>query len=139
MAIEVAKIILFDKNDQLLIYLRDDKPTIPYPNNWDLLGGLVNNGETPEIAIIREVDEEIGVKLNQPQPFRRYTSREGFEFYTFWGKISQIADELTLTEGRYLTSIDLKACDDLQFVPVLKQAIAEFIEAHLSDLGMVLK
>ena len=47
MAIDVAKIILFDKNDQLLIYLRDDKPTIPYPNNWDLLGGLVNKGETP--------------------------------------------------------------------------------------------
>ena len=30
--IEVAKVILFDRNQQVLIYLRDNKPNISYPN-----------------------------------------------------------------------------------------------------------
>jgi 8-oxo-dGTP diphosphatase len=34
----------------LIIYLRDDKPDIPFPNHWDLIGGHVEEGETPEQA-----------------------------------------------------------------------------------------
>ena len=31
----VAQALLFDRNQKLLIYLRDDKPDIPFPNHWD--------------------------------------------------------------------------------------------------------
>ena len=42
--IEIAQALLFDRDGKLLIYLRDDKPTIPFPNHWDLFGGHVEVG-----------------------------------------------------------------------------------------------
>ncbi|MGZ8454255.1 MAG: NUDIX domain-containing protein, partial [Candidatus Binatia bacterium] len=58
--IEIAQVLLFDRDGKLLIYLRDDNPTIPFPNHWDLFGGHVEVGETPERALCRELQEEIG-------------------------------------------------------------------------------
>lgn len=41
-----AKIALL-KDDQILSILRDDIPTIPFPNTWDLPGGGREGEETP--------------------------------------------------------------------------------------------
>jgi 8-oxo-dGTP diphosphatase len=38
---QIAQILLFDRNGKLLIYLRDDKADIPFPNRWDFFGGHV--------------------------------------------------------------------------------------------------
>ena len=59
--IRVAKAILLDRDGRVLIYLRDDKPTIPFPNQWDLIGGMVEAGESALVGLLREVAEEIGV------------------------------------------------------------------------------
>lgn len=40
--------------------LRDNIPTILYPGYWAFFGGHLEPGETPEIALKRELEEEIG-------------------------------------------------------------------------------
>jgi 8-oxo-dGTP diphosphatase len=62
---QIAMVLLFDRRGRLLVYLRDDKPDIPFPNHWDFFGSHVEEGETPEAALVREVKEEIGVDLKQ--------------------------------------------------------------------------
>ena len=57
-----AKIALIC-DDTLVAYLRDDKPTIPYPNSWDLPGGGRENGESPVDCALRETEEEFGIRL----------------------------------------------------------------------------
>ena len=47
-----------------------------YPDCWDIIGGHVESGETIEQALLREVEEEIGVT---PVDFTRLTSLQAEE------------------------------------------------------------
>ncbi len=57
---------IFIKNDALnkyLFVLRDNKPNIPNPNMWGLLGGGIEPGENPVDTIKRELAEEINIDV----------------------------------------------------------------------------
>ena len=50
--------------DQIVVLLRDDIPTIAWPGHWDLPGGERDPGETPEETVLRELWEELGLRLS---------------------------------------------------------------------------
>ena len=132
---KIAMVLLFDRQCRLLVYLRDDKPEIPFPNHWDFFGGHIEEGETPEEALVREVKEEIAVELKQWVFFRRYVCTEGDAYpnikYLYWAKIDKIAEELTLYEGQRLSSIAPEQRRDLKFANILGQVLEDFIAAGL--------
>lgn len=47
----------------LLVLLRDDNPTIPWPGHWDLPGGGREGDESPLGCALRELFEETGLRL----------------------------------------------------------------------------
>lgn len=51
------------KTGKFLFILRDNIPTIPYPNCWSIVGGGIEEGETPLEALKREIKEEIDAKV----------------------------------------------------------------------------
>lgn len=124
----VSKILLLDQNNKLIIYLRDDKSTIPYPNHWDLLGGMVEEGESPTDAIIREVEEEVGLTLNAPANFGKYVSDVGDIFHIFYAHVDINPDTLVLLEGQRLISIDLAMRHQHKFAAMLGQVIDDFVK-----------
>ncbi|MBA4850015.1 NUDIX domain-containing protein [Emticicia sp. BO119] len=130
----VATGLLFDKNNRLLIYLRDDKPTISFPNHWDLFGGIIEEGESPEYALVREVKEEIGIDLISYYKFREYYSdsedRPNWK-YVFFAKIDYLPEELILNEGQRLTSINLKERFNYKFANILGRIIDDFANSEL--------
>lgn len=48
-------------NGKILLLQRN--PVLRYESNWDLPGGLIENGETESEALIREVIEEINASI----------------------------------------------------------------------------
>lgn len=50
---------------RILTILRDDKPTIPWPNLWELPGGGREGDESPFECVAREVYEELSIQLSK--------------------------------------------------------------------------
>ena len=50
---------------RILTILRDDKPTIPWPNLWELPGGGREGNESPFDCVAREVYEELSIQLSK--------------------------------------------------------------------------
>lgn len=133
--IQIAQALLFDRDGKLLIYLRDDKPTLPFPNHWDLFGGHVEAGETPEQALCRELQEEIGVTLESWRLFRRYECLTGDVYpnhkFIYYAAIDRLAADLTLYEGQRLAGIAAAERFDYRFANILGAIVEDFIAAGL--------
>ncbi|PWK88405.1 8-oxo-dGTP diphosphatase [Lentzea atacamensis] len=98
---EGTNIVMINSAGQVLLYLRDDKPTIKFPNTWCLPGGYVEQGEQPHECIRREIEEEMGVVLEEVRPLVSATRSYGVE-HTFWTEIDLDLDHVVLTEGQRL-------------------------------------
>lgn len=96
-----SSIIFINNKRQVLLFLRDDKADIPYPNTWDIPGGHVEDNETPEQCIVREMREEMGIELNNFQLFSKVEFVDRIE-YTFWKCEDLDINKITLTEGQCL-------------------------------------
>jgi len=96
-----TSIIFVNDKRQVLLFLRDDKPDIPYPNMWDVPGGHVEDKETPEQCIVREMKEEMGLNLEEFQllSVMEFTDRTE---YTFWKKANLDIRKINLQEGQKL-------------------------------------
>jgi 8-oxo-dGTP diphosphatase len=100
---EGTNIVMVSSTEEVLLYLRDDKPTIKFPNMWCLPGGYLEPGERPHDCIRREIEEEMGVVL-APDAVHPLCSRRrsyGIE-HTFWTEVDLDLDEVVLTEGQRL-------------------------------------
>ncbi len=132
---QIAQVFLFDRRNRLIIYLRDDKPDIPFPNHWDLIGGHLEEGETPEQALVREVKEEIGIDLKYFQSFRHYDCAAGDVYpnlkHLYWARLDIDAESLVLYEGQRLISIAAEERFGFKFANVLGALLEDFIAANL--------
>ncbi len=54
-----------------------------YPDCWDLVGGHIEPGESPEQAVIRECGEELGIRIFDPQPIQMAFTDPGIEMHAF--------------------------------------------------------
>ena len=96
-----CSIIFVNDKKQVLLFLRDNKPEIPFPNMWDVPGGHVEEHENPDQCIVREMKEEIGMELDGFQVFSIEEFDDRVE-YSFWKKENIDINKTILTEGQYL-------------------------------------
>jgi 8-oxo-dGTP pyrophosphatase MutT (NUDIX family) len=81
----VAAIILIGSD--YLLQQRDNKHGIFFPAHWGCFGGAMENGETHEEALVRELHEELAIALHPP--ILRYFTR--FEFDLSFADLAPIS------------------------------------------------
>ena len=96
-----CSILFVNEQKQILLFLRDDLPTIPYPNTWDVPGGHVEEAETPAQCIVREMKEEMGLDLDGFELFSVKEFSDRIE-HTFWKSAGLDIGEISLQEGQSL-------------------------------------
>jgi len=124
-----SSIIFLNSNNEILFVLRDNNKNILYPNMWNLLGGSIENNETPEKAIIREVKEELSLNLENPKLYK-ITEFPNKTEYTYWQRINITEEELnkSLTEGQRVRWFSKKELEKTKIAFNLNPLVEKFFE-----------
>ena len=122
----------------ILTILRDDNPTIPWPNLWELPGGGREGDESPFECVAREVYEELGIHLTEDcllwskvYPSMLY---EGRQSVFMVGQLSQKQfDSITFgDEGQAYKLMNIEEfLTSSQVVPQLQGRLRDYLEESL--------
>jgi 8-oxo-dGTP diphosphatase len=112
-------IITYDK--KILMLLRDNKPEIPDPGCWQLIGGDSEKNETPEITLIREVKEETNIQIrkNQASEIGKIIVPGKLEYFLFWVRLSK-NDLGNIELGNEGQSLEFLSIDNLEKIKMGK-------------------
>ncbi|MBF2079081.1 MAG: NUDIX domain-containing protein [Synechococcales cyanobacterium T60_A2020_003] len=137
--IQVAIAILHQDN-QFLMQLRDNIPTILYPGVWAFFGGHLDPGERPGEGVIRELTEEIGYRPPTMGLFRVYKDAQIIR-HVFHGPLTVPIYALELNEGWDLGLLSVadihrgdryseRAGDIRPLGAIHRQILLDFLDQH---------
>jgi 8-oxo-dGTP diphosphatase len=111
--------VLQDEHGRYLVIKRA-LTLVRAPGWWCFVGGEVERGESLEVAIVREVLEEVGLDVAAIEKIHESVSPNG-EYLLHWLRVNQVAgggslrpNPAEVAEARWLT-----AADALKLEPIL--------------------
>lgn len=111
---------------KLLVYRRDNKPDLIFPDMWDFPGGGREGREAPEECVLRELQEEFSIKIPASRlVYKMHLTNHlctGMSyFFVASGRQTEIEQIVFGDEGQYWQLMDvddfLKSADA---IPMLK-------------------
>lgn len=126
----ISSAMLVSPGGDILVNLRDDDPHIIFPNQWSLIGGHVEDGESPEEGLVREVEEEIGYRLDEHHPLATFFDGADVR-HLYLVPIEVPIDDLVLGEGQAILYIDpTRALNELDLCITGRRCIEVYLR-HL--------
>lgn len=108
--------------DEILLQHRDDKPEIASPNLWSSFGGRSEKGETLEVAMLRELEEEIEFQPDNYLPF--VSVCKGYQNTQFFiTNIDVGLDNLVQHEGQGMGFFSLEESFSLDLAFTVRKAL----------------
>lgn len=112
-----AAILINDKNELLITERPEGKIWAGY---WEFPGGKIEVGETPEIALRREIEEEIGVTLKAITPFHFVSetrAEEGYHVVVLCYLCREWVGDIRPQEKQKMAWVTPQQLDDYQLLP----------------------
>ncbi|MBL1199073.1 MAG: NUDIX domain-containing protein [Nostoc sp. GBBB01] len=122
-----ADIIIINSQQKVLLVLRDNKSSIPFPNTWALLGGFIEENESPEATIRRELVEEMELELGEIKFFKSYFWQECDE-HIFWTRLDLDISQIILHEGQKLAYFSREEINQLEFASHYDRILVDFYD-----------
>ena len=132
-----ARVLLIDDRDRVLLF-SDSDPGIPGTRWWITPGGGIDPGESDPGAAVRELEEETGLQVTEPDllgPTMRRAVVHGYSdvvieqedvFYACWVPAFEIStaghteeELLTMADHRWWTRAELASTDEAIWPAVL--------------------
>lgn len=120
---------------KLLVYKRDERSDIPFSGQWDFPGGGREGAETPEQCVLRELNEEFSISLDESRLIYRkqYTNHSGTGvsfFFVAQAEVSEIDNISFGDEGQYWVLMPIQEfIDHPEGVPFLKSRLVGYLQA----------
>ena len=129
-----AGALILNEQDEVLIVKQS------YKDYWSISGGVVDDGESPRVACIREVREELGIDLkiadficlDYTNVIENGEKREHLQFIFFGGKLSE--EEIGKIKIDNEEIIDLKFVKIEEALPMLGEKLRKRLPKALTAL-----
>ncbi|HEU4752176.1 MAG TPA: NUDIX domain-containing protein [Armatimonadota bacterium] len=125
--VRVAGVILY-REGRVLLQHRDDRPDIVYPGAWAIFGGHVEADEDPETAARREIEEELGLRLDGPLDLVARQELPGRQRTIFAAPLPVPPDQLTLHEGQGMALLSRADLAAYNVVPSHREVLERFLD-----------
>jgi 8-oxo-dGTP diphosphatase len=110
--VHVAAAALLDGRGRVLLARRPEGK--PMAGLWEFPGGKIEPGETPEAALARELEEELGVVIGTPVPLAFVShGYEGFHLVMLLYAVREWVGALQGLQGQALDWVDADRLDSL--------------------------
>ena len=127
----LAGALLYNAKGEVLLQHRDDKPDIAHPGLWSLFGGSVEEDETIEDALVREMWEELEYPVKEKQLWL-IARQAGATFHIFLVPLDLPVEKLVLHEGQGFGFYKpQQALEILPLSPVARYVLRTFIAEQL--------
>ena len=123
-----TSIIFHNSRHEVLLVLRDDKPSIVCPNMWDLPGGHVESDETPAECIVREMLEEIEVNVEGCALFKVYEFSDRTE-HVFIKSAEFDVESMVLHEGQMLRWFSREEAEMTELAYGFNEVLEDFFKS----------
>jgi mutator protein MutT len=121
--------ILRDGDNVVMCHRHPDRAWVP--DVWDFPGGHVEAGETPQRALARELEEELGLEIDEPAgppdevlTFEEESVRLAIWFIDYCGPIENRCpdehDDVRWVSLELATQLDLA---DVGYLPLIRRAL----------------
>jgi 8-oxo-dGTP diphosphatase len=135
-------VLFYDRKERrVLLYRRDKNLGIAFPNSIDILGGHIEDDETPKEAVVREMAEELDdlrtgrpFKLEKFELYKFYVDEWGVKQFIFWAEANFELKDLRLKEGAKLLWLDEKSANSIELAFGFEKVVREFFR-YSSLLG----
>jgi 8-oxo-dGTP diphosphatase len=116
----------------VVLHLRDDKPAIPHPGRWSLFGGAVEEGETPDQTVIRELREELALHNVRVRALWQAIDHAGdMRHLTIFEAATDIpAGQMVLSEGQAVREFTITAALRLPLAPFCRRTLERYAGSH---------
>jgi 8-oxo-dGTP diphosphatase len=132
----VVLVGLVNRQGRMLMQERDEFAPIE-PDKWSLIGGGVEEGETPEAAARREVAEETGLTCDAMRTLGRHElpcHLHGHDIVDlFMAHTTATDDEVVCGEGRQIVFVDVATAAALDLTEMSRQLMPLLLAQDLNS------
>ena len=127
-----------DTDGWVLPQERDEHAPIE-PDKWCLVGGGVEEGESPETAAYRELEEETGIVCDDLVSLGRhdlpcaYHGRDVVDLFT--ARTSVTDDTVVCGEGRQIVFVEPSAISDLNLTDTSRALLPLVLDSDAASFG----